>query len=156
MSKSHLAVQNQAVKYAQKDMNGDDINIKELENKIPSKTACLYLVESTFTYNTRKAGYVKLLYLEPEGLTMEELLSGRYPISVAGNLEEPNYDSLGIFYVRPYYSNNILSFLTVGYGDINDNQVKYYDVEPYPSEPSDEYYCNAPTMTILKVFTKAS
>lgn len=154
MSKPHLAIQNQAVKYAQKDMNGNDINIKELEGKIPTKTTCLYIIEFTFTWNTNKAGYAKLLYLEPEGLTMDALLSGRYPLSISGNMEDPNNDILGIFYVKPSYSDDTLSNLNVQYGDINDNSVQTATAYPYPSEPSDNWYFNTPAMTILKVFNK--
>lgn len=75
MSKPHLAIQNQAVKYAQKDMNGDDININELEGKITDNNLydCVYIELRCDISNPKSGGtnwyslIIKDYYFVPKG-----------------------------------------------------------------------------------------
>ena len=75
MSKPHLAIQNQAVKYAQKDMNGDDINIKELEGKIADNNLydCVYIEIRSDISNPKSGGtnwyslIIRDYYFVPKG-----------------------------------------------------------------------------------------
>lgn len=95
MSKPHLAIQNQAVKYAQKDMNGDDISIKDLENKIPNDTITMYEINMNIHYGNVSTGwskdptgYMTLIYKAPDNLTIKDLMTAYKPISATGDFDE--------------------------------------------------------------------
>lgn len=130
MSKPHLAIQNQAVKYAQKDMNGDDINIKELEGKIPDKTTSLYFVEAIVyyadtdddeTFYWTKGGSIEFGVVAQSGITnVEELftMSHRFIIDTGCNCISPYSGFKGDLYpihIKMSKRNNVYTISVTGY-----------------------------------------
>lgn len=135
MSKPHLAIQNQAVKYAQKDMNGNDI----VQYDYVAVDLTLSINYNNISYKL----YIKGLYIDikdnykklpnSEDITLTDIMDWISPLVIDQNGTvylsggDMNYLPVTLFY------DNIGKKLTVSYLDASDilPYIDLANIEPY-------------------------